>query len=46
MEYAMLRPIMQNVTMMVGIVVDMIVMVLTVNAIIRVIYSGVSTRKL
>ena len=42
----MLRPIMKNVTMMVGIVVDMIVMVLTVNAIIRVIYFGVLTRKL
>ena len=42
----MLRPIMQNATMMVGIVVDIIVMVLTVNAIIRVIYSGVLTRKL
>ena len=34
---------MKNVTMMVGIVVDMIARVLTVNAIIRVIYSGVFT---
>ena len=42
----MLRPTMQNVTMMAVIVVDMIVMVLTVHAIIRVIYSGVLQRKL